>query len=139
MKKKQSSDQAHSLRILLLEDSEYDAELILRELQQAKIHFTAEQVETRHDFEEKLRSFAPDMVLSDYSLPSFDGQSALEITRKNHPDLPFILVSGALGEEFAIDILKKGATDYVLKSRLFRLVPVVERALGKVRREESAE
>ena len=129
MKKKQSCDHAQSLRILLLEDSEYDAELILHELQQAQIQFTAEQVETRRDFEEKLRSFMPDMVLSDYSLPSFDGQSALEITRKEYPDLPFILVSGALGEEFAVDILKKGATDYVLKSRLFRLIPVVERAL----------
>jgi signal transduction histidine kinase len=78
-----------------------------------------------------------DLVISDYSLPAFDGLAALDIMRAKYPDLPFILVSGTLGEELAIDSLKKGATDYVLKNRISRLVPSVKRAIKEV--EERAE
>jgi len=116
------------LRILLLEDNEYDGELILQELHLSKMRFDSIRVETRDAFLDALDAFAPDLILADYSLPSFDGIMALEIVRGRDPVLPFIFVSGALGEELAIDLLKKGATDYVLKNRLSRLVPSVQRA-----------
>src|SRR5262249_6406673 len=80
-----------------------------------------------------LRRGGVDLILADYTLPSFDGLSALKITRQSWPDLPFIFVSGTLGEEVAIEALKIGATDYVLKTRLSRLVPSVHRALRESR------
>ena len=80
-----------------------------------------------------LDEFSPDIILSDYSLPSFDGLSALKLAVQRCPDVPFIFVSGALGEETAIELLKQGATDYVLKSRLSRLGPAVSRALQEVK------
>jgi PAS domain S-box-containing protein len=116
------------LRILLLEDNEYDGELILQELHLSKMRFESIRVETRDAFLDALDTFAPDLILADFSLPSFDGIAALEIVRSRDPVLPFIFVSGALGEELAIDLLKKGATDYVIKDRLSRLVPSVQRA-----------
>ena len=78
-----------------------------------------------------LDSLAPDLILSDYSLPGFDGLSALGLARTRLPDVPVVIVSGAIGEETAIDVLKAGATDYVLKQRLSRLGPVVKRASRK--------
>jgi signal transduction histidine kinase len=109
------------LRILILEDNATDAELIERELRRAKISFISKRVETAEDFVRELRDFNPDIILSDYHLPSFDGSEALSIVTKAAPDVPFILVTGALGEERAVEILKSGATDYVLKDRLSRL------------------
>jgi len=117
------------LRILILEDSAADAELAMDELQEAGIAFVSEIVERRDAFIKALEEFSPDIILSDYSLPSFDGLSALEIARAKSPDTPFIFVSGAMGEETAIEFLQKGATDYVLKNRLSRLGPAVSRAL----------
>jgi signal transduction histidine kinase/CheY-like chemotaxis protein len=116
------------LRILLLEDSIQDAELI-QELLEAD-HFVCEvtRVQTRAEFLAALEDGRFDLVLADYKLPSFDGLSALKLTLDAHPDLPFIFVSG-FGEEIAIDALTSGATDYVLKTRLSRLVPSVQRAL----------
>jgi two-component system sensor histidine kinase UhpB len=117
------------LRILILEDSAADADLAMDELQEAGIAFVSEIVERRDAFIKTLEEFSPDIILSDYSLPSFDGLSALEIARAKSPDTPFIFVSGAMGEETAIEFLQKGATDYVLKNRLSRLGPAVSRAL----------
>jgi PAS domain S-box-containing protein len=125
------------LKILMLDANASDANAIEKELERAVISFTAERVETKDGFEASLREFGPDLVLSDYWLPSFDGISALNLCLKELPDVPFIFVSGALGEELAIDAMKNGATDYVLKVGLSRLVPAVRRALRES--EERAE
>jgi len=121
------------LHILILEDVPTDAELIKDELREAGMIFTSKSVQDRAAYFEALDEFCPDIILSDYSLPSFDGLSALKVAVGKCPDVPFIFVSGALGEETAIDLLKQGATDYVLKSRLSRLGPAVTRALQEVR------
>lgn len=117
------------MRILLLEDSWADAELIGAALAKSKINCELLGVETRADFIEALKTETLDLILADYALPSFDGFSALELARAICPEVPFIIISGILGEERAIETLKSGATDYVLKQRLERLVPAVERAL----------
>jgi HD-GYP domain-containing protein (c-di-GMP phosphodiesterase class II) len=117
------------LHILLLEDVPEDAELVTHELRRGGIAFQAKRVDTRKAFVEELQHFAPDMVLADYTLPTFDGRKALGIVREKSRDIPFIFVAGTIGEEMAIDLLKNGATDYVLKTRLSRLVPAVQRAL----------
>jgi DNA-binding NtrC family response regulator len=117
------------LRILMLEDVAADAELVERELRKGGIVFNPKRVETKEDFQRELKDFAPDIILADFSLPSFGGLSALLIAKKEAPDIPFILVSGAVGDELAVKMLKEGATDYVLKSNLSRLVPSVTRAL----------
>jgi PAS domain S-box-containing protein len=120
------------LHILILEDVPADAELIERELRKKGIVFSSRRMETKEGFLNELKDFLPDLILSDYSLPQFDGLSALAIAKEQCPDVPFILVSGAIGEDLAIETLKKGATDYVLKSRLSRLVPSIMRALREV-------
>ncbi|MCG2720993.1 MAG: PAS domain S-box protein [Thermodesulfovibrionales bacterium] len=121
------------LRILILEDVPADAELEEHELRKAGLVFTSKVVDTREAFLKELEEFFPDLILSDYELPTFDGLAALRIAQEKCPDVPFILVTGKLGEEFAIDKLKDGATDYVLKSNLKRLVPSVKRALEEVK------
>ncbi len=128
------------LRILILEDVPTDAELIQFELTEAGTTFVPMCVADRASYVKALDEFSPEIILSDYSLPSFDGISALKIAVSKCPDVPFIFVSGALGEETAIELLKQGATDYVLKSRLSRLAPAVTRALQEVeeRRERKA-
>lgn len=117
------------LDILLLEDVESDAELMAYELRKAKIDFTCRRVDTRDGFLQELQQRLPDLILADHSLPSFDGLTALQMAQKICPETPFIFVSGAMGEEVAVDTLKKGATDYVLKQNLARLGPAVDRAL----------
>ncbi|MER3493050.1 MAG: hybrid sensor histidine kinase/response regulator [Mastigocladus sp. ERB_26_2] len=117
------------MRILLLEDSWADAELIGTTLKKSINNCELVQVETRTDFIKALKTETLDLILADYALPSFDGFSALELARAICPEVPFIIISGILGEERAIETLKSGATDYVLKQRLERLVPAVERAL----------
>ncbi|MHC5672167.1 hybrid sensor histidine kinase/response regulator [Nostoc sp.] len=125
------------LRFLLLEDSLLDAELTEAMLTEGGINCELIRVETSADFLAALETEAFDLILADYALPSFDGISALEIARNRFPEVPFIFVSAALGEELAIEALKNGATDYVLKQGLGRLVPSVQRALrsAKERRE----
>lgn len=122
----------NKLRILILEDVPTDAELMIEELAEAGMTFVSKRVAAKASFVNAIADFSPDIILSDYSLPSFDGLAALKIARDKCPDVPFIFVSGALGEEMAIDLLKKGATDYVLKNRLSRLEPAVSRALHEV-------
>jgi len=117
------------LRILILEDVPTDTELVEYELRKAEISFTSKRVETREDFIKALEEYAPDLILSDHTLPSFDGMEALKIAKEKSPDAPFIFVTGSLGEEGAIETLKSGATDYVLKDNLSRLAPSVRRAL----------
>jgi PAS domain S-box-containing protein len=117
------------LKVLLVEDSEDDALLIMRELQREREALSFQRVETKEEFENKLRDFAPDLILSDYSLPEFDGLAAFAIAQLQCPDVPFIIITGAMGEEWAIETLKRGVTDYVLKQRLSRLNPSAERAL----------
>ncbi|MEH2398395.1 hybrid sensor histidine kinase/response regulator [Nostoc sp.] len=125
------------LRFLLLEDSLLDAELVQAILTEGEINCELIRVETGADFLTALETEDFDLILADYALPSFDGISALQIARNQCPEVPFIFVSAALGEELAIEALKNGATDYVLKQRLGRLVPSVQRALreAKERRE----
>ncbi|MEZ0231982.1 MAG: EAL domain-containing protein [Methylophilaceae bacterium] len=121
-----------TLRILLVEDNPADAELTLRELKRSEIKCEARRVETESDFRIQLDQFDPDIILSDFSLPSFDGLSALHIARKEKPDIPFIFVSGTIGEETAIESLKQGAVDYIIKSNLSRLPSAVRSALERV-------
>ena len=120
------------LRILILEDIAEHAELVERELHKAQLVFSSRRVMAREAFIAALEEFKPGLILADYSLPSFDGMSALAKARELCPDVPFVFVSGAMGEEVAIESLKQGATDYVLKQRLSRLVPAVRRALREV-------
>jgi PAS domain S-box-containing protein len=118
-----------ALRILILEDLPSDAELMVYELRQAQIAHSYRRVADRKDFVAALEANWPDLILSDFHLPGFDGLEALTLAQATRPDTPFIFVSGAMGEEVAIDAVKRGATDYVLKDRLSRLGPAVQRAL----------
>jgi len=113
----------------MLEDSPTDAELVVYVLRNGGVDFILERVDSKADFTWELEHNPPDIVLSDFSLPGFDGYAALAIAQQKRPGVPFIFVTGTLGEEVAIETLKKGATDYVLKHRLARLVPSVQRAL----------
>jgi PAS domain S-box-containing protein len=121
------------LRILLLEDDPADAGLIQEFLEADHFVCQITRVETRAEFLTALEGRQIDLILADYKLPSFDGLSALELALSIRSDLPFIFVSGTLGEEIAIEALKVGATDYVLKARLSRLAPSVRRALRETR------
>lgn len=118
------------IKVLLLEDVATDAELELRELARAGFDCTSRCVETEQEFRDALFQFIPDVILSDYALEGdFDGMKALDISRELFPDTPFIFVSGTIGEERAIESLKRGASDYVLKNNTERLAPAVQRAL----------
>lgn len=117
------------MRVLLLEDTPTDAELIERELRKAGLAFTALRVETRDAFLRALEEFRPDIILSDYKLPDFDGMAALEIVKRDHPGVPVIMVTGAFSDVDAVELLVAGAKDYILKDRLARLGPAVQRAL----------
>ena len=117
------------LRLVLLEDSLLDAELSHALLMESGIEYELVHVKTRAEFQTALEQDRFDLILSDYSLPSFDGISALEMAHRLCPNVPFIFVTATMGEEVAIETLKRGATDYVLKQRLERLVPSVQRAL----------
>ena len=123
---------AESLRILILEDNPADAELVQFELEEAGILFTPKVVMTADAFLQAIHDFCPDLILSDYDLPSYNGALALAEARERCPDTPFILVTGAVSEDRAIEILTQGAKDYVLKTRLRqKLIPAVRRALAE--------
>jgi putative two-component system response regulator len=121
---------SRELRILMLEDTSTDAELAERELRRAGIVFTSMRVETRDAFIRALEEFHPDIVLSDYKLPDFDGMSALAIVKREHPEVPVVMVTGALTDIEAVELIHAGARDYVLKDRLARLASAVQRALS---------
>ena len=119
----------HSLRILLIEDNLADTELTVREMKRGGLAFDWRRVETEADLRRECADFEPTMVLSDFAMPLFDGLSALKIVRELRPKVPFIFVSGTIGEETAIQSLRSGANDYILKSNLSRLPTAVKRAL----------
>src|SRR5690348_8187314 len=125
-----ASQHPKPVRILFVEDLEYEAELSLAQLRRAGIECVAKRVETEEALREALATFSPNLILSDFSLPRFDGISALRIAHEIAPEIPFIYVSGTIGEERAIDALLCGAVDYVLKTNLTRLPPAVRRALA---------
>jgi PAS domain S-box-containing protein len=121
------------VRVLFAEDSVADAQLVDREFRLAGWKIVTRRVDRPADFESALKEFAPEVILCDYSMPGFGGLEALEVTLAQTPETPFIFVSGTIGEEVATEAIKLGATDYVLKGNLRRLVPVVERALREAR------
>ncbi len=121
------------LRILILDDTPSDAELEEIELRDAGLAFTMLRVDTRKAFERALDEFKPNIVLADYKLPAYNGREALEYTQRMHPQIPVIMVTGAVGDEVAVELLKQGAKDYVLKDRLARLAPAIERVLSDQR------
>jgi diguanylate cyclase (GGDEF)-like protein/PAS domain S-box-containing protein len=120
------------IRILMVEDRPEDAELLLGEMRRNGLAVITRRVESEADYVDALDHFAPDLILSDYTLPGFDGPLALQIARQRRPDTPFIFVSGTIGEERAIEALRQGAVDYVLKDSRARLVPAIDRALKEV-------
>jgi diguanylate cyclase (GGDEF)-like protein/PAS domain S-box-containing protein len=120
------------LKVLLIEDRVEDADLIVREMRQRGLKVVTRRVESNLELEDALENFVPDIILSDYTLPGFLGIEALQLTQKKSPDTPFIFVSGTIGEERAIQALKQGAADYVLKDNRARLVPAMERAMRDV-------
>ncbi len=124
------------LRILHLEDNPFDTELIQATLEEEGLACEILRVETRADFLDALEQQRFDLILSDYSLPTFDGISAMEIVQEKGYELPFLIITGTLGEEVVIETLKSGATDYVLKHRLSRLVPSLRRALREAQERE---
>ncbi len=121
------------IRVLLAEDVPADAELEVRELKRAGLGVVERVVESEADFAAALQEFCPDVVLSDFSMPGFDGMEALALSMRLRPEVPFIFVSGTLGEEYAVRALKNGAVDYVLKQNLIRLASAVERAVREAR------
>jgi diguanylate cyclase (GGDEF)-like protein/PAS domain S-box-containing protein len=124
---------ANRIRVLIAEDSPTDAELNVRELKRAGLAVEHRVVDTEQGFARELGEFAPDVIVSDFSMPKFDGMAALALALERAPDTPFIFVSGTIGEEYAIRALKNGAIDYVLKGNLLRLPAAVERALNEAR------
>jgi two-component system, cell cycle sensor histidine kinase and response regulator CckA len=109
-----------------------DAELVEYELERARIPFLARRVDTREAFLRELENFLPDVILSDYTLPRFDGMAALSLARERAPATPFLIVTGSVNEETAVGCMKAGATDYLLKSNLARIGPAIEGALARV-------
>ena len=121
------------LRVLLIEDSENDAELLLRELRRGGYAPDYERVETPEGLEDALTRRSWDLILSDYAMPRFNGVQALKLTQGKGGDIPFILVSGLIGEDIAVAAMKAGAHDYLMKDKLARLLPAIARELGEVR------
>jgi diguanylate cyclase (GGDEF)-like protein/PAS domain S-box-containing protein len=136
-----TSDAGEVLRVLILEDQVADVELCERELRRAGLKFVSRRVDTLAGLESELERFSPDLILSDFTFPGdFDGIRALEETRRRAPDIPLIFVSGTIGEERAVEAMRLGAADYILKDRMGRLGPAVRRAveLTEMRRARDA-
>src|SRR5665213_1289209 len=125
------------LRILILEDSATDAEIVLRLLKKEGLQFESLLVINKDEFIRALKQFQPDVIISDNSLPQFNATEALQIVHRNSIDIPFILVTGTVSEEFAAGIIKLGADDYILKDRLARLPAAIEASLQKKKSEEA--
>ena len=117
------------LELLLLEDSQDDADLVLRALRKSGLQVNVRRVQTRETFQKAMDDGGWDLVLSDFNLPGFNGREALELFRTHDPETPFILVSGEIGEERAAELMRHGANDFVRKDRLERLAPAIEREL----------
>ncbi|HEX9192534.1 MAG TPA: response regulator, partial [Burkholderiales bacterium] len=121
-----------SIQVLFVEDSEVDVELALRSLEQGGFEVSWERVDLEEDLKRALASSKPQAILSDFSMPRFDGVDALRLAKELAPHVPFIFLSGTIGEERAIEAMRLGATDYVLKNNMRRLGTVVRRALSEV-------
>src|SRR5262249_33834139 len=120
------------LRVLIVEDIPTDPELAGRQLERSGIGCVHHRVDSEPAFRKALTDFRPHLILSDFTIPAFDGLAALDIALESAPDVPFIFLSGTIGEERAIEALRRGAVDYVLKSNPARLAPAVRRALREV-------
>jgi len=136
---KNSDPISESLRVLILEDSPTDAELVKRELGKSEIVFTSKWVDNRDAFLQGLENFVPDIVLSDYTMPQFNGMEAIELVNRRHPSIPVIIVTGSINEETAVECMKAGAADYVIKESLKRLGPAVKGVLEKRQMKEEKE
>lgn len=117
------------IRALILEDNTSDADLLIRHLRKSGVSFVSKIVDSRNFFEESLDTFLPDIILSDYSLPSFDAVSAFKIVKDRNLNIPFIIISGTIGEENAVMLIKEGVTDYVSKNNFSSLIQKINRAL----------
>jgi PAS domain S-box-containing protein len=124
---------AGKLKILFVEDVLMDAELIWREIEKNKISFSKLLVDNREEYLKCLKDFEPDLIISDYSFPKFDGMSALLLRNELTPLIPFILVTGSVNEEVAVECMKAGADDYILKNNISRLGPAVVNSINKIR------
>src|SRR2546423_13942403 len=123
----ESSLSGEPLRVLLVEDVEDDAELVVRALTSAGIACRSRRVQSESALREALQHFIPDIVLSDHSLPQFNAHDALRVVRSERPHTPVIIVTGSLDEETAAEYIKAGAADYIVKQRLHRIGPAVRR------------
>src|SRR5688572_2436517 len=126
-----------TLRVLCLEDNEDDYLLITKVLQRSGLELSSTRVETKEAFIQELQGCKPQVILSDHSLPMFDSSQALMIAKKICPEVPFILVTGAVSDEFAVNSLKLGADDYVLKSNVARIPNVIQNALKQKEAEQA--
>jgi len=124
---------SQSVKILILEHEPDDIELLQYQLKKGGLRYESTVVQERETYSRALREFQPDIVLSDYALPHFDGASAFYLKKEIAPDTPFIIVSGTIGEENAVELIKAGVTDYVLKDKLFTVIPKLSRALKESR------
>src|SRR5580698_7713352 len=117
------------LHVLVVEDSENDAELLLDEIREAGYEPMSERVQTAQELTAALARHSWDAILCDYVMPQFSAPDALQIVRAKHPEVPFIVVSGVFGEEAAVKMMKAGASDYLVKTNLSRLIPAIEREI----------
>lgn len=125
-----------TLKVLFLEDSLHDFELISEHLISSGFNLNINLVKTGEEFETAINNHTFDIILADFKLPGFDAFGALKLHSEKCPDIPFICVSGSIGEEQAVELLKQGATDYVLKDRLGRLSFAIVRALNEIKRQK---
>jgi PAS domain S-box-containing protein len=126
-----SSFQLPKLHILFAEDVSTDREMVERLLRQHKINFVSQCVDTEDEFIRMLDEFKPDIILSDYRMPTFDGMKALKITMQRSPDTPFIILTGSINEDIAVECMRNGADDYIIKQNLKRLIPSIISAMEK--------
>ena len=127
---------AETLKILLLEDSGSDAELLERYLRKEIPDCRVLLAKNKMSFLDAIDDFKPDIILSDHSLPQFDSEDALKAARSKMPNVPFILVTGTVSEEYAVNIIKQGADDYILKDRIRRLPAAIATTLQKKKSEK---
>lgn len=126
-----SGFQLPKLHILFAEDVSTDREMVERLLRQSKINFVSQCVDTEDEFVKMLDEFKPDIILSDYRMPTFDGMKALKITMQRSPDTPFIILTGSINEDIAVECMRNGADDYIIKQNLKRLIPSIVSAMEK--------
>ena len=117
------------LRLLIVEDSEFDAALLILELKKGGYDVTHHRVQTEEDMLAALREQSWDLIISDYSMPRFSAHAALAVAKEHNPDVPFIVVSGTVGEDVAVEVMRAGAQDFMSKSRLARLLPAIKRSM----------